>query len=431
MRELAAQRSVQRPMHTVSSKVIDHLQVIQKASTRLHDILASQWSCDERIEHIAGISLNVEDREQCRHRASKVRFSLVLTCKPQNTTSQPGPLWLKIESAPSEQPEQEANIDGIAGDEAMLQAKLRSVRFAIPSTKISRPMSAMPSVMSQNSSINLPDPLLDLCAVGRLCRHFQRYLPEPVSTEPCMGFLEKSKTFKHFVYSSSAPLGPPHVEERRLKEILQEDYEKRRQKAWIEKLNLARLLTLAVLRFHATPWLGESWSSNDIAFYSTAETNTDGNTPLNAPFLNVNLPSSVSTLTGQITHPDHLASSSSAYSLAPNPTLFSLGVVLIELGYDAPLQALRQESDLEGGTSSQFTDFFTASRLGKLVSKRLNSRYGKLVQRCLACNFGVGTELEAEDLQSAVVANVFNELDECLRIFDGFCGVLPGGRYPA
>jgi len=49
-------------------------------------------------------------------------------------------------------------------------------------------------------------------------------------------------------------------------------------------------------------------------------------------------------------------------------------------------------------------DFFTATRLSKLVSKGLNTRYGKLVQRCLACNFGVGTELEVPELQSAILA---------------------------
>jgi len=214
------------------------------------------------------------------------------------------------------------------------------------------------------------------------------------------------------------------ITERRLKEILQNNFEERRQEAWTEKLSLARLLTLAVLRFQATPWLAESWGSNDISFYSINE-RPQHVTSLQSPFLNVRLPNTTSSQIEQITHPEYKAS-----SISPNSTLFSLGVVLLELGYDAPLEALRHEDDLRGGANNQFTDFFTASRLSKLVSKRLGLRYGKLVQKCLACNFGVGTELESPELQSAIVVNVVNELDECLKIFDNFNSVLPPLGYP-
>jgi hypothetical protein len=426
MRELAAQRSVQRYLYTASSKVITHFQVVQKASERLHDILASKWSCDERIEHIAGMSLNVEDAEKCHQSASKVRFSLVLTCVPQNSKSRPEPLWLKIESAPGEQAEPPVAMDGMAVDEAMLQAKLRTVRFTMPSSRSIRSINAMANAMPLNS-VSPPDPLLDLCAIGRLCRYFQRQQRRPASGEPCMGFLEKTKTFKHFVYPSPGPRAPTTVTERRLREILQNDYDERRQEPWAEKLVLARLLALAVLRFQKTPWLHKSWGSNDITFYCTNE-RIQRDTTITSPYLNVRLSSSA---TGQIMQSDSNDSNDcNASSLSQNATLFSLGVVLIELGYDAPLQTLRQEEDIKGGASNQFTDFFTATRLSKLVSKRLNTRYGKLVQRCLACNFGVGTELEAPELQSAVVVNVVNELDECLKLFDGFHSCLPSLGYP-
>jgi hypothetical protein len=181
----------------------------------------------------------------------------------------------------------------------------------------------------------------------------------------------------------------------------------------MEKLRLARLLTLAVLRFGATEWLPESWSSNDIYFCHIGE-RPPQDAPLNSPYLNVRLSNSTTTAS-QISHLD-----SNASSLAPNPALFSLGVVLLELGYDAPLQTQRRDEDLEGGASNRYTDFFTAKRLGKLVSKKLNTRYGRLVEKCLTCNFGVGDELESPELQSAVVINVVNELDECLKAYNTF-----------
>jgi hypothetical protein len=195
--------------------------------------------------------------------------------------------------------------------------------------------------------------------------------------------------------------------------ILHNAFKEQRQEDWIEKLRLARLLALAVLRFRASPWLAESWSSSDIYFFSMEE-GTQQESALKFPCLNVQL-STKSATANQTTYPDFNAS-----SIGPNPILFSLGVALIELGYDAPLQALRRDDDLKGGVSNQFTDYFTAKRLGKLVSKRLNTRYGRLVEKCLTCNFGVGNELESPELQSAVVSNVVSELEECLKAYNAF-----------
>jgi hypothetical protein len=107
-----------------------------------------------------------------------------------------------------------------------------------------------------------------------------------------------------------------------------------------------------------------------------------------------------------------------ASRLAPNPTLFSLGVVLLELGYDARLQSLRNESDLKGsgGVSNHLTDFFTAQRLGRVVSKKLNKTYGRLVQRCLCCGFGVGSDLSSRELQGQVMKGVVRELEKCEEV---------------
>jgi hypothetical protein len=423
MRELSTKRLAQRPAQITSSKIITHFQEVQKSSARLHDILASKWPCDERNEHVVSMSLNVENVEKCRQKASKVRFTLFLTCIPENSVGQREPLRLKIESAPGEQTASQVVIGGMAEDPtAFLQAKLRSVRFEIPS-RIGNNITTIANVVSRDSA-NIPETLLDLGAIGKLCQYFQRQQQRQPSGEPCLGFLERTKTFKHFVYPSPTPRVSSTITERRLKEILQNDFEERRQETWTEKLSLARLLTLAVLRFQDTPWLAESWGSNDISFYNIDE-RPQHVTSLQSPFLNVRLSNTTSSQTEQITHPEYKAS-----SISPNSTLFSLGVVLLELGYDAPLEALRHEDDLRGGANKQFTDFFTALRLSKLVSKRLNLRYGKLVQKCLACNFGVGTELESPELQSAIVVNVVNELDECLKIFDNFNSVIPSSGYP-
>ena len=121
----------------------------------------------------------------------------------------------------------------------------------------------------------------------------------------------------------------------------------------------------------------------------------------------------------QIAHPEFRAS-----SLATNEVLFSLGVVLIELGYDAPFENL-SESSGEIGANSQVTNFIAARKLGESVHKKLNMTYRRLVEKCLNCNFGVATKLEDVELQSAVLVHVVNQLDVCLEQYKAFNSLAP------
>lgn len=51
--------------------------------------------------------------------------------------------------------------------------------------------------------------------------------------------------------------------------------------------------------------------------------------------------------------------------------------------------------------------------------------YGRLVEKCLNCNFGVATKLDDAELQSAVVVHVVNELDVCLEQYKAFNSLAP------
>jgi hypothetical protein len=100
----------------------------------------------------------------------------------------------------------------------------------------------------------------------------------------------------------------------------------------------------------------------------------------------------------QLVHGDvHIcALGRSELSLATNKELHSLGIVLIELGHDAPFEVISQAEDPKVDTNSQIEDFLAARRLGESVHRKLNMTYGRLVEKCLNCNFGVATELNDE-----------------------------------
>lgn len=92
--------------------------------------------------------------------------------------------------------------------------------------------------------------------------------------------------------------------------------------------------------------------------------------------------------------------------------------MLLELGYDAPLHTLRQPEDgkLSGTIDHLFTDFFTAKRLGKCAARELDARYGRIAKKCLDCDFGVGEDLGSMELQFALVVNIVDELDGCVKL---------------
>jgi hypothetical protein len=201
--------------------------------------------------------------------------------------------------------------------------------------------------------------------------------------------------------------------------VLRKVSEERKTQDWLAKLALARLLTLTVLRFHSTPWLPEAWSSSDIYFPEKTQ-HPRPESALESPLVKSQL-STIPSTARKLTHPGPSIS-----ELSNNEWLFNLGVVLVELGHDAPFEKIRDDECPQIGTGSQTTDDFIAARtLGRSVHKKLNMTYGRLVEKCLNCNFGVMTGLDDIQLQSAVVINVVNELDTCVKQYEAFNSLAP------
>jgi hypothetical protein len=114
-----------------------------------------------------------------------------------------------------------------------------------------------------------------------------------------------------------------------------------------------------------------------------------------------------------------------ASSLAPNEALFNLGVVLIELGFNATFESLVAENDVPDTIRDRGSDLLATRRLGESVYRSMNRTYGRVVEKCLNCNFGVATNLDDVELQSAVLIHVVNQLDVCLNQWKAFDSLLP------
>jgi hypothetical protein len=230
-------------------------------------------------------------------------------------------------------------------------------------------------------------------------------------------YSETINKFEHFVYKCPCPPGFTN-KTLSLKQILHDDADRRRREAWTSKFKLARLLALGVLRFQSTPWVRETLNSGDIHFLVNELRAGSQEYSLENPFIRIQL--------SRTTNNQRLTEKNQAYQLYRNELLFNLGVILLELGYDAPLQYLSSPEDIKGGDTdaSWYTDFFTARRLGKCAARELDARYGRLAKKCLECDFGVGDDLNSLELQSAILKDVVNELDKCIQSDGRFNSVL-------
>src|SRR5262249_33128055 len=106
--------------------------------------------------------------------------------------------------------------------------------------------------------------------------------------------------------------------------------------------------------------------------------------------------------------------------LAPfvrNSTLFSLGIMLLELAFEEPLQAMRKASDSKPGLPAATVDLYTALRQSKEVATCLGNKYSQIVEKCLYCDFGQGSDLSNPGLQNAIHREVVSEFD---RLEAGF-----------
>ena len=122
---------------------------------------------------------------------------------------------------------------------------------------------------------------------------------------------------------------------------------------------------------------------------------------LSPPHLSVSVKEPDGALAGASTFPSR--------AFAPNSLLFGLGVLLIEIGYTSTLESLKRPCDIQDGDNT-YTEFFIAKRLAASISREMGTAYGKIVKKCLQCDFGCGYDLNDPELQAGFHRDVVKEL---------------------
>lgn len=408
----ASQRS-----HRPCDKEIERYRIIGKASEQVYAALGR--ACTKHTEHLAHFCMEAEKSIFEEVPAPQVKFRMAFThLSLVGSSIQGDPIWFVIDSTVGDSvniPRSDHGpcLDVLAQslksqlepsqDQAPKKSKKseKSVRFQTPERSVVT--HSLPELTS-GPLMSTPCIRRDFCDYLRVC------LRRPNQENICVGMLENTENCKHRVYAPPSIVRSGSRQATTLSQLISETSKQGFTDGLpqYERLRLARTLAIAVLQYHATPWLKLEWRSEDIYFFGINEKNFL-RTTLTAPHVNVKFKGpdgSLSQATGLLSH-----------KLAPNPLLFSLGVILLEIAYSSTLHSLQQPGDLENGQESRYTEFFAAKRLANSLGREMGGTYRKVVKKLLQCDFGCGDDLNDPKLQALFHRDVVCELE---RLEQGF-----------
>jgi hypothetical protein len=146
-----------------------------------------------------------------------------------------------------------------------------------------------------------------------------------------------------------------------------------------QRYGLAAAIAWAILHFSCTPWLSDSWNTEQVKVF--LESPASGR-----EFLSQNHCISYLFETHTTTSTLTMAGPFNSNQIR-NHTLFSLGILLIELCINKPFDEFRIHGPAGTAATSILDDFAIAESKLDEVYNQAGESYGYAVQRCLRCEF--------------------------------------------
>lgn len=273
--------------------------------------------------------------------------------------------------------------------------------------------SSMSSTTTLTTTVSSPSPAAHPtpAEIRDLCKAMAR-LQQP-HRDLCIGYLlDGLNQWKHGIY----PLEHFVAAQQQwtaysLKDVLARNTNLKRRLTQHDKLRIAVDLSSSVLQLHKTPWLNEQWGKEDVFFI-----HRPGASPASVyehPF--------VCQKFGTRPAEDSQCASKSLNStcrVIRNQTLFTLGILLIELWYGKCIEELQMPCDLDC-TGTPGVAWCTADRLVENeLEFEAGKRYSDAVRRCIRCDFDrKDMSLDNESFQQAVYGGVVGLLETTLQQF--------------
>ncbi|KAL8817889.1 MAG: hypothetical protein Q9191_008059 [Dirinaria sp. TL-2023a] len=400
------------------NKDIERCQAIRLVSQQVYNALGR--ACTKHTEHLAHFNLHVEQKEEIQSgHNSQIKFKIAFSHVSLVGSGSGDPLWFMVDSilhgsgdSGSTQDTDELDLLGISLKRGFQPQTSCAPKSSAKRVRFQRQLPATLPTLSPRDALPSNDLLSPPIMRRDFCDHLRRYNCKTRTKEnTCIGMLEATEMCKHLVYPLPPMFDGTDKHGLSLEGFLTSMSSKKEPFVFphYERLCLAKNLALAVLQYYATPWLKIAWRSQDIVFFREQKESLIASAPnLSAPHLNVRVIGADGQNTDGMQH---------SRNLAPNPILFGLGVVLLEIAYSAPLKSLQKPCDLENGIQNQFSEFFTARRLASSIGREMGSSYGTIVKKLLQCDFGCGDDFSSHDLQAGYYRDVICELG---RLEQGF-----------
>ena len=408
-------RLTRKPSAHVTPVELQRYQTIGQASCQVYEALSK--ACTKHTEHQVHFCVEVEQELVHGICGSCFKFNMAFT-SPMSSSSpqQDDLLWFVVNSIVGDD-DTDPSIEDIANESE--EDLVRSLKGQIEPSQAAVAEKQKKSVRVQSSTpvpppmpsptpVSLPSSLNSFDSMRRdLCDYLRRCIRRPASEGVCACVLENRGNCKNILYPSSTPSCMQRGQAISLGHLISSVTKQENNSSipLFERVRLAKVLAIAVLQYHATPWLATSWRSENIYFFGLGNSSSSQTAHnLSSPHLNV-----------RVKEPDEQLSRVPAFSpheFARNALLFSLAVVLLEIAHSARLETMYRPLDLINGEENPYTRFFAARRLAKSDYSNLGPRYHKIVERLLECDFASGDDLGNRQLQAAVHNEVICPLEQ-------------------
>lgn len=258
--------------------------------------------------------------------------------------------------------------------------------------------------------------LRDLGLEQDLCRSLRDLsliikTPKKGAEDTCLGYLTAANGL-HFLFFYSARPSPGHGSHS-LHDMLSQADSELGGPSPEARFQMASHLAAMTLYLHSSPWLSSAWTSRDI--YLSHSVESDKVYMLDIPCVQIRW--------GKLVNQRSIPGPET--SLSTSSLLWTLGTLLIEVAFAASLWQLELTEDITQDLSGHERQYLTVMRLSKIVSRKLGSRYAKVVRFCLSQDFEDQRLADVEELElnAVICQNIVEELDRCLSVVRGNKGV--------
>ncbi|CAG7925748.1 unnamed protein product [Penicillium olsonii] len=374
-----------------------HFRTVQTAAGSLYDALAT--ACNAHAVHDVHLSLQPDMHEK------RVRFNVAFI---QDGMVSGKAIWINVEST-IKPIDSDFQLDSapLSGNDSQKRPRNSSETNApLKSRKrvqFHTPQKCVEAVLHKEPIVRIPKLYLqrDFCALVERCFLWQKECSD------CIGLLGDNDLCKHFAYMGNQT-NSKTTSTSLSQLIAQSGAESTKAMGLYERVRLSRSLATAVLYYHSTPWLNKAWRSDDVQFFGYHHHLLQQAQHV-LPYMTTSIQAPTS-----IKPPPR----SSVYDqLIRNPVLFGLGVMLLELAYQAPLRDLQQPIDLKKGETEGFAEYFTAHRLAEGSYRMVSKSFKDIITKCLQCDFGHNSDFASLGLQQAFYHDVISGLENLENTF--------------